>query len=84
MRLWKIGSRPIEEEPLAFSKSHSAMRLLFGGSDGKIGFKDIAKEEISPYAILSHRRVEGEPTYQDVKQGTAQNEKVYQKLVFCQ
>lgn len=54
------------------------MRLLFGGSDGKIGFKDIAKkEEISPYAISSHRRVEGEPTYQDVKQGTAQNEKVY-------
>jgi hypothetical protein len=61
------------------------MRLLFRGNDGKIGFKDIAKkEEIPPYAILSHRWVEGEPTYQDIKQGTAQNEKGYHKLVFCQ
>jgi len=59
------------------------MHLLHRQVDGTIGLERF-DGDLPPYAILSHRWVDGEPTYQEVQQGTAHHKKGYQKIEFCE
>lgn len=58
------------------------MHLLQYHSDGTLGRKTFLRDA-PPYAILSHRWVDDEPTYQDITNGTGKNKEGYEKLLFC-
>ncbi|KAH7382544.1 hypothetical protein DE146DRAFT_231539 [Phaeosphaeria sp. MPI-PUGE-AT-0046c] len=58
------------------------MHLLRYQTDGTLSRKTFLKDAPS-YAILSHRWVDDEPTYQDITNGTGKSKKGYEKLLFC-
>jgi hypothetical protein len=58
------------------------MHLLRRCADGTLSLETKHKD-IPPYAILSHRWVDDEPTFQDVVQGMGRNKTGYEKLQFC-
>lgn len=58
------------------------MHLLQQHSDGTLSRKTFLKDAPA-YAILSHRWVDDEPTYQDITNGTGQSKEGYEKLRFC-
>jgi len=65
------------------------MRLLKidnGNDDGRFSLEWFRKDEIPPYAILSHTwgtRQDEEVTHQDIVDGTGRNKPGFQKLTFC-
>jgi hypothetical protein len=61
----------------------SGMRLLSQRSDGSLYLVSFLESTIPPYAILSHRWFDDEPTYQDLIDGAGQRRAGYEKLCFC-
>jgi hypothetical protein len=61
------------------------MRLLECRDDGRYHLKNFLDDQVPPYAILSHTwlRLEDEPTYKDVMNGTAKKKLGYEKIQFC-
>ncbi|KAL8707073.1 MAG: hypothetical protein Q9220_007828 [cf. Caloplaca sp. 1 TL-2023] len=58
------------------------MHLLQLSSDGSIS-RITFHGPVPPYAILSHRWFDEEPTYQDITNGTGKSKHGYAKLRFC-
>ncbi|KAF2824544.1 HET-domain-containing protein [Ophiobolus disseminans] len=58
------------------------MHLLQQDDDGAFSLVLFYKNP-PPYAILSHRWIDDEPTFQDVKHGLGREKAGYDKLLFC-
>lgn len=58
------------------------MHLLKAGPEGTI-VRETFYGDPPPYAILSHRWLDDEPTYQDITNGTGHDKQGYDKLDFC-
>jgi hypothetical protein len=72
--------------PFTLHDTFDAMRLLTSGSDGGLQMTRnlIGRDEIPPYAILSHTWVEDqEVTYQDFCNKLGKSKSGYRKLEFC-
>jgi hypothetical protein len=62
------------------------MRLLKFNDDGGFSLVSFAKDKLPPYAILSHtweRGDDDEVTFKDLIDGTGDEKKGFQKLMFC-
>ena len=58
------------------------MHLLQRSSDGTLSLQ-LFYTNLPPYAILSHRWIDDEPTFQEIMQGVGRNKAGYDKLQFC-
>jgi hypothetical protein len=58
------------------------MRLLSQMSDGSLTITEFLGTTVPPYAILSHRWFDDEPTFQDLVGGVGQTKAGYAKLYF--
>jgi hypothetical protein len=61
------------------------MRLLHIEDNGNFSLAEFMGQDIPPYAILSHTWGvdEREITFQDINNGTGQQERGYDKIRFC-
>lgn len=61
------------------------MRLLKLNTDGRFSLAWLSKDNIPPYAILSHTwgKEDDEVTFKDIIDGTGDNKRGFQKLQFC-
>lgn len=59
------------------------MRLLSFDPDGTLSWEEFTKDDIPPYAILSHTWGAEEVTFADLTNGCARNKAGYRKISFC-
>jgi hypothetical protein len=60
----------------------SGLRLIRTAGDGSLHFQEFMGAEVPPYAILSHRWIDGEEvSFEEMRDGTAKQKTGYSKVV---